>query len=124
MADVPGDRRSGWRRVRDPGTEISQRQADLESLQARQRSLARQTAFATVTLRIDGGAPAKRRPHGFTGGMAAGWRAFTTFIGGLALVLGWALPFLTIAALISLPVYGLRRRRRVSRAGAEPQGPA
>ncbi|WP_433173814.1 DUF4349 domain-containing protein [Actinoallomurus sp. CA-150999] len=99
--------------------EISQRQADLESLQARQRSLARQTAFATVTLRIDGSKPAKRRAHGFTGGVATGWRAFTAFVSGLALVLGWALPFLTVAALIGLPLYGLRRRRRPSKSKAD-----
>ncbi|WP_345358827.1 DUF4349 domain-containing protein [Actinoallomurus liliacearum] len=105
--------------------EISQREADLESLQARQRTLARQTAYATVTLRVDGGgAPAKRRTHGFTGGLAAGWRAFTAFVGTLTLALGWALPFLVVAAVIGLPVYGLRRRRRLSRPGAEPQGPA
>ncbi|MEV5748827.1 DUF4349 domain-containing protein [Actinoallomurus sp. NPDC052308] len=105
--------------------EISQREADLESLQARQRTLARQTAYATVTLRVDGGgAPAKRRTHGFTGGLAAGWRAFTAFVGALTLALGWALPFLVVAAVIGLPVYGLRRRRRLSRPGAEPQGPA
>ncbi|MEV5708464.1 DUF4349 domain-containing protein [Actinoallomurus sp. NPDC052274] len=105
--------------------EISQRESDLESLQARQRTLARQTAYATVTLRVEGGgAPAKRRTHGFTGGLAAGWRAFTAFVGVLTLVLGWALPFLVVAAVIGLPVYGLRRRRRLSRPGAEPQGPA
>ncbi|GAA4628944.1 DUF4349 domain-containing protein [Actinoallomurus vinaceus] len=104
--------------------EISQRQADLESLQARQRSLARQTAYATVTLRIDGSGPAKRRAHGFTGGLATGWRAFTAFVSGLALVLGWALPFLTVAALIGLPLYGLRRRRRPSRPKADRPGAA
>jgi hypothetical protein len=95
--------------------EISGREADLESLQARQKALRAQTSFATVTLRLEGTAAAHRdhnKAGGFGGGVASGWRAFTAFVSGLALVLGWLLPFLGLAALIGLPVLWVWRRRR------------
>ena len=95
--------------------EISTREADLESLQARQKSLSEQTSYATVTLRLEGTAVTHRghkRAGGFAGGVSSGWRAFTAFLGGLALVLGWALPFLGLVALIGLPTWWIVRRRR------------
>ena len=103
--------------------EIAGRESDLESLQARQKSLSAQTSYATVTLRLQGTAVTKREHRrsggGFTGGVSSGWRAFTAFLGGLALVFGWLLPFLGLAVLIGLPVLWIWRRRRSapSRAG-------
>ncbi|MDN3355095.1 DUF4349 domain-containing protein [Actinomadura sp. DC4] len=95
--------------------EISTREADLESLQARQKSLSAQTSYATVTLRLQGTAVARREHHrrtGFAGGVSSGWRAFTAFVTGLSLVVGWLLPFLGLAALLGLPAWWLWRRRR------------
>lgn len=95
--------------------EISGREADLESLQARQKSLGAQTSYATVTLRLSGTAVARRDHHestGFAGGVSSGWRAFTAFLGGLSLVVGWLLPFIGLAALIGLPALWIWRRRR------------
>jgi hypothetical protein len=95
--------------------EISTREADLESLQARQKSLSEQTSYATVTLRLEGTAVTHhghKRAGGFAGGISSGWRAFTAFLGGLTLVLGWTLPFLGLAALIGLPIWWIVRRRR------------
>ena len=95
--------------------EISTREADLESLQARQKSLGEQTSYATVTLRLEGTAVTHRGHHkagGFAGGVSTGWRAFTAFVDGLTLVIGWALPFLGLIALIGLPTWWIIRRRR------------
>jgi Domain of unknown function (DUF4349) len=95
--------------------EISTREADLESLQARQKSLSEQTSYATVTLRLEGTAVTHRghkKAGGFAGGISSGWRAFTAFLGGLTLVVGWALPFLGLIALIGLPTWWIIRRRR------------
>ncbi|GAB2822069.1 hypothetical protein GCM10027176_28080 [Actinoallomurus bryophytorum] len=95
--------------------EISTREADLESLQARQKSLSEQTSYATVTLRLEGTAVTHhghKKAGGFAGGISTGWHAFTAFLGGLTLVLGWALPFLGLAALIGLPTWWIVRRRR------------
>jgi hypothetical protein len=97
--------------------EIAGRESDLESLQARQKALTAQTTNATITLRLAGTTAAHREHHrsGFAGGLATGWDAFTTFLGGLALVLGWLLPFLGLAALIGLPSLWLWRRFRTAR---------
>lgn len=95
--------------------EISSREADLESLQARQKSLSAQTSHATVTLRLEGTTATRhgnQRQRGFAGGVSSGWRAFTAFLGGLALVVGWLLPFVSLAALVGLPVLWIWRRRR------------
>jgi hypothetical protein len=95
--------------------EISGREADLESLQARQKSLSAQTSYATVTLRLEGTAVARQEHHkrkGFAGGVSSGWQAFTLFLGGLSLVVGWLLPFIGLAALIGLPALWIWRRRR------------
>jgi hypothetical protein len=94
--------------------EIATREADLESLQARQRSLSRETALATVTLRIEGASARHAATGGFGGALASGWHAFTAFLGGIATVLGWSLPFLALAALMGLPALWLVRRRRRS----------
>jgi hypothetical protein len=102
--------------------EIATRESDLESLQARQKSLSAQTSYATVTLRLEGTAVTRHdhaKATGFSGGVSSGWRAFTAFLGGLALVVGWLLPFLGLGALLGLPAWWLWRRHRSapSRAG-------
>ena len=107
--------------------ELSQRQADLEALQARQKSLAQQTAFGTVTLRLEAPStpPATRSAGGFMGGLRSGWAAFTTALGGLAVALGWVLPFLVPLALLGALVWRLRvvpaPRRRTAAPSATPE---
>jgi len=93
--------------------ELASREADLESLQARQKALVQQTSFGAVTLQLE--APSRtaiKQQGGFTGGLRSGWDAFIAFLSGLALVLGWLLPFLALAALIGLPAWRLRRQIR------------
>lgn len=100
--------------------EISRREADLEALQARQKALAQQTRFATVTLDVLGPESAPKREHregGFVGGLKAGWSAFTGLLSGLALVAGWLLPFTPILAPAVVLAIWLHRRRRRDRPG-------
>ncbi|MEV0665094.1 DUF4349 domain-containing protein [Actinomadura luteofluorescens] len=107
--------------------EISEREADLEALQARQKSLAHRTQFATVTVTlVSKAAPAEKdEPRGgFVGGLENGWHAFTAFVGGVAAVLGWLLPFLVAAAVVGLPALALRRRRRARSAARGAADPA
>ncbi|WP_433473072.1 DUF4349 domain-containing protein [Spirillospora sp. CA-142024] len=102
--------------------EIAEREADLEALQARQRSLAHRTQYATVTVTVvTKPTPPKRdEPRGgFAGGLESGWHAFTAFVGGVAAVLGWLLPFLVTAAVIGIPLLALRNRLRDRRRGAK-----
>ncbi|MDT4981224.1 MAG: hypothetical protein QOG07_3103 [Pseudonocardiales bacterium] len=98
--------------------ELSQREADLESLQAQQRSLESQTEMATVTLNLSTASAAavvpKKNPDrgGFLGGLQRGWRAFTHGAGAVATGVGAALPFLALGLLILGAAVLLRRRMR------------
>jgi Domain of unknown function (DUF4349) len=107
--------------------EISQRQADLEALQARQRTLSEQTRFATVTLHLESTPAAPTKPQtGFVGGVKAGWTAFLTFISGLATLFGWLLPFLVAGVVVGTPSWRLWRfirRRSAGRRGAKGNRP-
>ncbi|MDL4820123.1 DUF4349 domain-containing protein [Actinomadura opuntiae] len=111
--------------VIDVEQEIASREADLESLQARQKALAQSTQYATVTVTLEAAAkPARRHEDrgGFVGALGDGWHAFTGFLGGAAVVLGWLLPFLVTAAIIAAPVLAYRNRRRVRRPSERETG--
>lgn len=103
--------------------EIDQRQSDLESLQARQKSLTQRTTFATISLNLIGpkakAESGKKPAGGFLGGLENGWNAFTAFLSGLAAVVGWALPFVGLILVLGLPYLVIRRRRKP--AEPEPQ---
>ncbi|WP_160146931.1 DUF4349 domain-containing protein [Thermomonospora echinospora] len=101
--------------------EIARRQAELESLQARQKSLAHQTGYATVTLELRGpdkgeGAGGDDERGGFLGGLERGWNGLVAIGSGLAVATGTLLPFLAVAAAIGLVVLGVRRLVRARRA--------
>jgi len=74
--------------------ELSQREADLESLLAKQNKLKNQTDLATVTVHLvtPGQGRGDRRERatagGFTAGLGGGWDAFTAAAVGAATVLG------------------------------------
>ncbi|WP_052745630.1 DUF4349 domain-containing protein [Allosalinactinospora lopnorensis] len=98
-------------------SEISNRQQELEALQARQQALQDSTTFGTVNLSLlppdSYLAEQESDSIGFTGGLVRGWRALATAAQGLAVVAGWTLPFLGVAAVAGAPVV-LWLRRRVS----------
>lgn len=99
----------------DVEQEIASREADLESLQARQKALGQSTQYATVTVTLEAAAtPARHHGDrgGFVGALGDGWHAFTGFLGGVAVVFGWLLPFLVTAAIIVAPIVAYRNRRR------------
>jgi uncharacterized protein DUF4349 len=98
--------------------ELASREAELESLQARQKALAQQTSYGTVTLQlVTAEVSASKRQGGFLGGLKSGWDAFMAFVSWLALALGWLLPFLVLAAVIALPAWRISRliRRYIER---------
>jgi hypothetical protein len=94
--------------------ELSRRQAELEALQARQRTLADQSAQATVTVRLyDDNAPAPvEEQSGFLAGLSAGWDAFTGALVVALTVLGALLPFLLLLAPVGLVAWVVVRRNR------------
>lgn len=98
--------------------ELSRRVTELEALQARQRALAGQTTYATVTLTLTTRStdtevvPVDR--DGFVGGLQDGWTAFTATVGWLLTVLGAVLPFLLLLVPAGLAArWALRRTRPV-----------
>jgi hypothetical protein len=109
-------------------SELASREADLESLQARQRALGSRTALATITLHLVTAAVVapKKRPthhlHGFVGGLERGWHGFTTAVAWLAVAVGTLLPFLLTLLVLGVVAWQLRRRLRRG-TGAPPQAP-
>lgn len=95
-------------------SQLTQRQADLESLQAQQRALADQVAFATVTVDVTTPAAAARAaaPTGFGHAVAAGWHGFVLALRFIVAGLGYSLPTLTALGLVAAAVVLVRRRRR------------
>jgi hypothetical protein len=92
-------------------TELNTREADLESLQARQRSLSLETADATINLSLVTAAkkkaavvhrkPAKHR-GGFVGGLDRGWDGFVAAAVWVASAVGTVLPFLALLVILGL----------------------
>ncbi|WP_169949451.1 DUF4349 domain-containing protein [Microbispora sp. H11081] len=105
--------------------EIANREAELESLQARQKALEAQTGMATVTLTLvlpperSATNTGKEDPSGFLGGLRTGWNALTTSTVVALTVLGALLPWLVVAALVWLAVRTVVRRMR-RRTGPPP----
>jgi hypothetical protein len=94
--------------------QISQQESDLESLQAEQRALNHETAYATLSLRlISVPAPVKPKQHkhvaGFVRGLTAGWHALRWFGAGLLALVGVLIPF---TVLIAAAGYLAHRSRR------------
>lgn len=108
-------------------SEIATREAQLESLRAQQKYLADQTSLGTITVRLQ--TPAKSAgddtdDDGFLNGLKGGWRALESSVTVLATVLGAALPFLVVLALVAAPVWLLVRRRSTGRALVDEVGEA
>jgi membrane protein implicated in regulation of membrane protease activity len=92
-------------------SQIAGRQAELESLLAQQAQLADQTAMATVTTTLTTATAADDEPSGFWAGLRSGLAALAgAALAGLT-VLGWALPFLVLAGLVTVPLLWWWRRR-------------
>ncbi|MFI5628445.1 DUF4349 domain-containing protein [Streptomyces sp. NPDC051664] len=105
--------------------ELSNRQAELESLLAQQKSLQDRTTLATITLSLsEPESPSNSKDDddpGFMDALGGGWHAFVTMVRWIAMAVGAAAPFLAAAAGLLLLGRLLRTwlaRRRVSQ---EPQ---
>ena len=105
---------------------LSQRQADLESMESQQRSLGDQVAMSTITLNLVSIADAPvKKPVNFLTGLQTGWDSFVGFVSGLIVVIGVLLPWLVFLALVAAIVIVLVRWRRSRRpVVATPPAPA
>ena len=97
-------------------TELTRRQADLESIDAQRAALDDLAALATVTVRLttpeDVAAPERDLPP-FLQGLDAGWDALAASSTVVLVILGSLLPFGVVGAVVlGLVVFTLRRVRR------------
>ncbi|TPX04168.1 DUF4349 domain-containing protein, partial [Schumannella luteola] len=91
---------------------ISDRQTQLESLEAEQRELADQVAMSTITLSLISPslAPPPDGPTTFGEGLVAGWAAFAGFWAAIAVGVGVGLPWLVMLGIVLTVVVLLARR--------------
>jgi len=100
-------------------SQLTRRQAELDSLKAQQAYLADQTSLSTITLSVER-TPEKAGPApdpdthdaGFLTGLSGGWKAMKGFLVGLATVAGALLPWAVLALLLAVPGWPLVRRLR------------
>ncbi|WP_203921208.1 DUF4349 domain-containing protein [Rugosimonospora africana] len=109
-------------------SQLTQREADLESMQAQKRNLNDLTTLSTITVSLLGpeAAVAKPKPKpasGFWPGLKHGWHAFLGALQVLLLILGAVLPFAVVIGVPVLAVLWLRRRRRATRAAVPAPAP-
>ena len=97
-------------------SELSRREADLESLQAQQRALADQTAMATLSVTVLAPEAATTGPSaggddGFVAGLQRGWTALVDVVVVALTTVGVVLPFALVGLLVALPFAAAWRRR-------------
>ena len=99
--------------------ELSEREANLEALQAQQRSLRAQTSMSTIVVDVSAepaSAPGERDASGgFLAGIEQGWHAMVRFIVGFSHVVGLLLPLGSLALLTALVAWVVARRLRPRR---------
>jgi Domain of unknown function (DUF4349) len=108
--------------------QINIEESALESMQAQQRALSRETSYATVTLTILG-PKAKpllhhpKAPPSLAGGLGAGWRALRITVAWTLAFLGALAPFAAIVAIAGFAIYRGRRWVIRRRPAAQPASP-
>lgn len=106
--------------------ELSKRQAELDSLVQQRDALANQVDLATLSVHLFSPklAPPSPGPTDFWSGLVAGWNALLTFVGGVVIGFGVAVPWLVVLALLAAVVWWIvrarARRARAQRAAAWP----
>ncbi len=111
-------------------SELSRREADLESLEAQLKKLDDLTSLATIEVRLVSPRPTRTvAPEddsalGFLSGLRGGWDAFVAIVLVALTVLGAVLPFVVAAGLLGVPLLLLwRSRRRTPAATPTPTEP-
>ncbi|GCD91389.1 DUF4349 domain-containing protein [Nocardioides sp. LS1] len=108
-------------------SQLSRRQATLDSLERRAAYLADQTSQSTITVDIEkasvGAAHKKHVDHtGFVPGLKSGWHGLTAIAVAVATAAGAALPFTVVLLLLGLMAWPVLRTIRRRHPG-DPGGP-
>jgi len=98
-------------------SELSRRQADLESLESQLGALKNSVERSTLTVSLTTPAAATEAlsNNGFLSGLHSGWNAFTASASGLFTAIGAVLPFAAFFALLGAPIVWWLRRRQTNR---------
>lgn len=107
-------------------SQLTSRQAELDSLKSQQAWLRDQTSLSTITVDIT--VPEDRaeepdgpdEPAGFLAGLRGGTGALGATATVLATVVGALLPFAVVAGVLGVPLWLVVRRRRAGRPGPAP----
>jgi len=98
-------------------SELTRREADLESMQGRRAALGGQVALSTVVLQVGRETPPPtpkpaEQKAGFVSGLTGGWGAFGDMVNGILTALGALLPFLVTLGVAGVVYLYIRRKRR------------
>ena len=95
---------------------LTQRQEQLESLQAQRKALTDQVTLSTLHVElVQRGSASSVSPGGFQGGLTKGWDALVDTVNGVVSLAGVLLPWLAVAAVAWMIWWGARRIRSVAR---------
>lgn len=101
--------------------QVTQRQAELDSLKAQQTALNDQVSMATLSIHL-AVTPTKTvvKKAGFSGNLSAGWDDLVGFGSALLSLLGRLLPWLAVVVILGIPAFIVwRRRTRAADVGAQ-----
>ena len=107
-------------------SQLTTRQAELDSLKSQQSWLSDQTSLSTITVDISQKpveVVEKKKddsPAGFLAGLRGGMSALGGTLAAVALVVGALLPFAVVALVVGVPAWLVVRRRRASRPAVVP----
>jgi len=96
-------------------SEMSRRQADLESLESQLAALKDSVERSTVAVSLRTPGHETATENGFLAGLRSGWDAFAASAEGLFTGIGAVLPFAVFVALVGSPLVWWLRRRRANR---------
>ncbi len=96
---------------------LSARQSELDSLRQQLTWLEGQVDLSSVSITLTEPAPAVNAdPAGFGDGVVAGWNGLVAALNGVVVAIGFLLPWIAVAAVAALIVWGVRRGIRAARA--------
>lgn len=102
-------------------SEMSRREADLESLESQLAALKNSVERSTLSVSLSTESSyAPATANGFLDGLRSGWEAFTTSARGLFTAVGALLPFAVFLALMGLPLWTWWRRRHAQQIAVVP----
>jgi len=101
-------------------SEMSRREADLESLESQLGALTTSVERSTLQVSLSTPGPRPVTNNGFVAGLRSGWDAFTASASRLLTAIGAVLPFAALFALVGAPLMWWLRRPRANRLSVGP----